>query len=76
MFLAIINDTYSEVKAELSNQKNEFDVGDYFKKVRSHWWKSFAAGIDGDVVVLTRTTRGSTDVDEVIMFPAMGRCYS
>lgn len=33
MFLAIINDTYSEVKAELSNQKNEFDVGDYFKKV-------------------------------------------
>lgn len=32
MFLAIINDTYSEVKAELSNQKNEFDVGDYFKK--------------------------------------------
>jgi len=43
MFLAIINDTYSEVKAELSNQKNEFDVGDYFKKVCGHhqvlaWW--------------------------------------
>ena len=33
MFLAIINDTYAEVKAELSNQKNEFEVGDYFKKV-------------------------------------------
>lgn len=32
MFLAIINDTYSEVKADVSNQQNEFEVGDYFKK--------------------------------------------
>jgi polycystin 2 len=32
MFLAIINDTYSEVKADLENQKNEFEMGDYFKK--------------------------------------------
>ncbi|GAB6019631.1 TRP-like ion channel Pkd2 [Chamberlinius hualienensis] len=30
MFLAIINDTYSEVKAEISKQKNEFEIGDYF----------------------------------------------
>ena len=33
MFLAIINDTYSEVKAEIAEQKDEFDMGDYFKKV-------------------------------------------
>ena len=33
MFLAIINDTYSEVKADIANQKNEFEIGDYFKKV-------------------------------------------
>lgn len=32
MFLAIINDTYSEVKEELANQKNEFEIGDYFKR--------------------------------------------
>jgi len=32
MFLAIINDTYSEVKADLSQQKSEFEMGDYFKK--------------------------------------------
>ncbi|ELT89097.1 hypothetical protein CAPTEDRAFT_146610 [Capitella teleta] len=32
MFLAIINDTYSEVKEEISNQKNEFEMGDYFKQ--------------------------------------------
>ncbi|XP_013419423.1 polycystic kidney disease 2-like 1 protein isoform X2 [Lingula anatina] len=32
MFLAIINDTYSEVKADLENQENEFELQDYFKK--------------------------------------------
>ncbi|CAH1795418.1 unnamed protein product [Owenia fusiformis] len=32
MFLAIINDTYSEVKADIANQKNEFEMGDYFKR--------------------------------------------
>jgi len=34
MFLAIINDTYSEVKSELAEQKNELEMGDFFKKVR------------------------------------------
>lgn len=33
MFLAIINDTYAEVKAEIASQKNEFEIADYFKKV-------------------------------------------
>ena len=32
MFLAIINDTYSEVKAEIATQKNEFEIGDYLKR--------------------------------------------
>lgn len=32
MFLAIINDTYSEVKAEIANQRNEFELSDYFKR--------------------------------------------
>ena len=33
MFLAIINDTYAEVKSNIANQKSEFEIGDYFKKV-------------------------------------------
>lgn len=33
MFLAIINDTYSEVKGDMANQQNEFEMGDYFKRV-------------------------------------------
>eukprot|EP00095_Tigriopus_kingsejongensis_P003470 maker-scaffold13_size735724-snap-gene-6.27 protein:Tk03470 transcript:maker-scaffold13_size735724-snap-gene-6.27-mRNA-1 annotation:"pkd2 " len=32
MFLAIINDTYSEVKEEVNNRKEEFQVGDYISR--------------------------------------------
>ena len=33
MFLAIINDTYAEVKSDLATQKSEFEISDYFKRV-------------------------------------------
>ena len=32
MFLAIINDTYSEVKSDMRVQKSEFELTDYLKK--------------------------------------------
>lgn len=32
MFIAIINDTYGEVKEELSNQKSEIELASFFKK--------------------------------------------
>ncbi|XP_069958832.1 polycystin-2 isoform X1 [Cherax quadricarinatus] len=32
MFLAIINDTYTEVKFDLAGQRNEFEIADYFKR--------------------------------------------
>jgi polycystin 2 len=32
MFLAILNDTYMEVKAELKRQKNVFDISDFVKQ--------------------------------------------
>jgi len=32
MFLAIINDTYIAVKAELRNKKNEFEISDFVKQ--------------------------------------------
>ena len=34
MFLAIINDTYSDVKDELAVQKNNLEMTDYLKQVR------------------------------------------
>ena len=33
MFLAIINDTYAEVKSHIATQKSEFEIGDFIKKV-------------------------------------------
>lgn len=33
MFLAIINDTYSEVKADMSQQRSEMEMTDLIKKV-------------------------------------------
>lgn len=35
MFLAIINDTYTEVKEELSSQKDELQITDIIKQVKS-----------------------------------------
>lgn len=32
MFLAIINDTYSEVKSDMMTQKSEFELAEYLKK--------------------------------------------
>lgn len=36
MFLAIINDAYSEVKADMSQQRSEMEMTDFIKKVISH----------------------------------------
>ena len=32
MFLAIINDTYTEVKEEIQYQQNDFEISDYVKR--------------------------------------------
>lgn len=32
MFLAIINDTYADVKSDVDEQKSDFELGDYFKR--------------------------------------------
>ena len=31
MFLAIINDTYADVKIDVKNRKADFQLGDFFK---------------------------------------------
>ena len=36
MFLAIINDTYAEVKSELDEEKSEIEMGEFFKQV-NYW---------------------------------------
>jgi polycystin 2 len=32
MFIAIINDTYAEIKEELANEKSEIELGAFFKQ--------------------------------------------
>lgn len=32
MFIAIINDTYGEIKSEIANQKSDIELGSFFKK--------------------------------------------
>lgn len=41
MFLAIINDTYTEVKEELSSQKDELQITDVIKQVESESRRGF-----------------------------------
>lgn len=42
MFLAIINDTYTEVKEELSSQTNELQITDIIKQVKIRLTREFS----------------------------------
>ena len=52
MFLAIINDTYSEVKADIAGQKNEFEMADYFKMV-------------SEMIIIRKNTSNALDTTDV-----------
>lgn len=56
MFLAIINDTYAEVKSDIAQQKSEFEIGDYFKKVRIYLLLYSCLAIDHVNEMLTKAT--------------------
>jgi len=40
MFLAIINDTYADVKSDTDAAQNEFEMGDFFRKVCESSYKT------------------------------------
>jgi len=51
MFLAIINDTYSEVKSDMAQQKAEMELSDLIRKVKVMFcWIDFS-------IVLTFNTK-------------------
>lgn len=52
MFLAIINDTYSEVKADMSQQRSEMEMTDLIKKVLNHMYIYFWLGIKSTLVTM------------------------
>eukprot|EP00095_Tigriopus_kingsejongensis_P002369 maker-scaffold579_size130606-snap-gene-0.31 protein:Tk02369 transcript:maker-scaffold579_size130606-snap-gene-0.31-mRNA-1 annotation:"pkd2 " len=68
MFLAIINDTYSEVKAEIAGQKNEFEIGDYMKRGYNNVLGKMGArnkNIDIENALKLSSTDGTVTYDEV-----------
>jgi hypothetical protein len=44
MFLAIINDTYAEVKSELEEQKDDLQISEFFMAVRNSFYKMVVFG--------------------------------
>ena len=68
MFLAIINDTYSEVKAEIAAQKNEFEIGDYFKRGYNNMLGKMGArnkAIDIENAIKLSSADGEVTYDEM-----------
>eukprot|EP00094_Tigriopus_californicus_P009732 TCALIF_09381-PA protein Name:"Similar to PKD2 Polycystin-2 (Bos taurus)" AED:0.09 eAED:0.09 QI:23/1/1/1/0.9/0.90/11/108/699 len=68
MFLAIINDTYSEVKAEIAGQKNEFEIGDYLKRGYNNVLGTVGArnkAIDIENALKLANSDGTVTYDEV-----------
>uniref|UniRef100_A0A674P7X1 Polycystin-2 n=1 Tax=Takifugu rubripes TaxID=31033 RepID=A0A674P7X1_TAKRU len=67
MFLAIINDTYSEVKADMSQQRSEMEMTDFIKKVliSSCNLSHHRLGSEGDVFALRK---GHTDAEIQAIF--------
>nr|AKN21730.1 PKD2-4 [Schmidtea mediterranea] len=70
MFLAIITDTYGEVKEELANQKNEFEIADYVKErtevvlAKLHLKKDKIIDIQNAVIAGDTNNDGKMDFDE------------
>jgi hypothetical protein len=58
MFLAIINDTYSDVKNDMTTQKSEFELGEYFK--RSYGKMLDRLRIKKDVNIIISSNRNSS----------------
>ncbi len=69
MFLAIINDTYSEVKAEIASQRNEFEISDYFKRGYNNILGSF--GARDKVIDIENALKISAQGDGVITYDEM-----
>ena len=62
MFIAIINDTYLEVKSNLLNQRSEFQMKSFFKKVRNR----LCAIINYLKVVNNRMLTGSANLVRLV----------
>lgn len=67
MFLAIINDTYAEVKEDIEEQETEFALGDYFmksyQKIKDRYSKKKKTIVDIQTALLEADTNQDNQVD-------------
>lgn len=70
MFLAIINDTYSDVKSDIASSKSEFELGEYFKRgydkilTKMHLKKDKIVDIQQALEVADENTDKTVNFDE------------
>ena len=68
MFLAIINETFGEVKAEIQAQRNEFEIADYFKRGFNNmrgWFGKRDPKLDAKLTVKLASADGQITYDEL-----------
>lgn len=69
MFIAIINDTYAEIKAELANQKSDIELGQYLKKGYNKVLKKMNIKqnqiLDIQKAITTADTNGDSQIDYI-----------
>jgi hypothetical protein len=68
MFLAIINDTYAEVKSDLAEQQNEFEMGEYFRKGASKMLEKLNVKRQKVVDIQTAMREGDMNNDGILDF--------
>lgn len=68
MFLAIINDSYSEVKSDIATSKSEFEFADYFKRGYNKILTKMHLKKDKIVDIQQALESADTDTDKVVNF--------
>lgn len=68
MFLAIINDSYSEVKSDIASSKSELEIGAYFKRGYDKFLTKMHLKKDKIVDIQQALESADTNTDKVVNF--------
>jgi polycystin 2 len=68
MFLAIINDSYSEVKSDIASQKSDFELVDYFKRGYAKIMTKMHLKKDKIVDIQQALDSADVDTDKIVNF--------
>lgn len=68
MFLAIINDSYSEVKSDIASAKSDFELVDYFKRSCNKLLTKMHLKKDKIVDIQSALDSANTDVNKILTY--------